>query len=409
MIQGKTPEITIKFSSIPELPTEGKKVTVEILSENGIKVKAELNRKTLKKQVVKMEEYSSWVGAMSGKIKSLDPEGMIELESAGIQVFEKKNTNKETKSEGGSQVQFAKSSSAAESDKIKSEEAPRQTLDSKQVEKESKIEKLIATATSPRDKAFYQELLQKTIAERKTTQVESTKLVNSSDSNSAKKKEAQETSAEKNQPSQVIFQAVGVIEGQVESEENRLRVGIGESSYELRFVPGAKKRQWSKLKQEIEEKGSSLKTLIVYPQVNLDKKGAIKFSFALSSIKSSSGSVKGLDFKEGEFKLAGIWQYSPQGNKPCITIRRNWSQGFVSYLEKIDEKQKGNMLRANYLPVDWKNPPTEAFKYSEETLTKGKKPEFVIVKAVFEPEVNQFKVLELLAEPSQDIPKYLKA
>ena len=28
MIQGKTPEITIKFNSLPELPTEGKKVTL---------------------------------------------------------------------------------------------------------------------------------------------------------------------------------------------------------------------------------------------------------------------------------------------------------------------------------------------------------------------------------------------
>ena len=53
MIQGKTPEITIKFNSLPELPTEGKKVTLEILAENGIKVKAELNRKTLKKRTAR--------------------------------------------------------------------------------------------------------------------------------------------------------------------------------------------------------------------------------------------------------------------------------------------------------------------------------------------------------------------
>ncbi len=88
MIQGKTPEITIKFSSLPELPTEGKKVTLEILSENNLKIKAELNRKTLKKQVSKMEEYENWIGAMSGKIKNIAPGGIVELESAGIQVFE---------------------------------------------------------------------------------------------------------------------------------------------------------------------------------------------------------------------------------------------------------------------------------------------------------------------------------
>ena len=148
MIQGKTPEITIKFSSLPELPTEGKKVTLEILSENNLRIKAELNRKTLKKQVSKMEEYSNWIGAMSGKIKSIAPGGIVELESAGIQIFEVKAKDSEAKSERSSQAQEVS-----------------KTLESEQSEKEAKIQKLIATATSPRDKAFYQDLLQKAIAE----------------------------------------------------------------------------------------------------------------------------------------------------------------------------------------------------------------------------------------------------
>ena len=59
MIQGKTPEITIKFSSLPDLPTEGKKVTLEILSENNLKIKAELNRKTLKKRTARAEVSSA--------------------------------------------------------------------------------------------------------------------------------------------------------------------------------------------------------------------------------------------------------------------------------------------------------------------------------------------------------------
>ena len=90
MITGRIPEITIKFSDQPELPTEGKKVTVEITAENNITIKAEVNRKTLKKQVAKMDEYSDWVGALSGKIANISTDGVIELEGAGIQVFEKK-------------------------------------------------------------------------------------------------------------------------------------------------------------------------------------------------------------------------------------------------------------------------------------------------------------------------------
>ncbi|MGK7951971.1 MAG: hypothetical protein AB4368_25090, partial [Xenococcaceae cyanobacterium] len=221
MIQGRTPEITIKFSSLPELPTEGKKVTLEILSENNLKIKAELNRKTLKKQVSKMEEYENWIGAMSGKIKSIAEGGIVELESAGIQVFEVKAKDSEVKSERSSQPQEVS-----------------KTIDSEQSEKEAKIQKLIATATSPRERAFYQELLQKTIAERASTTVDSSKASDEKEQNIASKKDKTESSAEKDQTPKAIFQAVGVIEGEVESQDNKLKLSIGEYSYDLKFVPG---------------------------------------------------------------------------------------------------------------------------------------------------------------------------
>jgi hypothetical protein len=63
---------------------------LEIQGENNITVKAEVNRKTLKKQVEKMDEYEEWVGALSGKIIRVSTDGVIELEGAGCQVFEKK-------------------------------------------------------------------------------------------------------------------------------------------------------------------------------------------------------------------------------------------------------------------------------------------------------------------------------
>ena len=53
MIQGRIPEVTIKFNSKPDLPTEGKKVTLEIQGENNVTVKAEVNRKTLKKRTAR--------------------------------------------------------------------------------------------------------------------------------------------------------------------------------------------------------------------------------------------------------------------------------------------------------------------------------------------------------------------
>ena len=41
MIQGRIPEITIKFSEKPDLPTEGKKVALEIQGENVAKFQFE--------------------------------------------------------------------------------------------------------------------------------------------------------------------------------------------------------------------------------------------------------------------------------------------------------------------------------------------------------------------------------
>ena len=37
-----------------------------------------------------MDEYEDWVGALSGKIANISADGVIELEGAGLQVFEKK-------------------------------------------------------------------------------------------------------------------------------------------------------------------------------------------------------------------------------------------------------------------------------------------------------------------------------
>lgn len=90
MIEGGVPEISIKFNQKIELPSDPQKVTVKIQTENNLVVKAELKYKTVKNQVAKMEELEDWVGTLSGKIKKISSKGVIELEAAGLQVFEKK-------------------------------------------------------------------------------------------------------------------------------------------------------------------------------------------------------------------------------------------------------------------------------------------------------------------------------
>ncbi len=58
MINGRQPEMTVKFNERPNVPAQGKKVTLQVTGENGIVVKAELNRKTLAKQVEKMDSFA---------------------------------------------------------------------------------------------------------------------------------------------------------------------------------------------------------------------------------------------------------------------------------------------------------------------------------------------------------------
>ena len=90
MIEGRTPEITVKFSEKPFVPEQGKKVLIEVKTKEGMTIRAEVNGKTLRKQAAKMDSFEDWVGALSGKVKSLSSSGVVELDSAGVTVFEKK-------------------------------------------------------------------------------------------------------------------------------------------------------------------------------------------------------------------------------------------------------------------------------------------------------------------------------
>ncbi len=99
MISGKQPEITVKFTERPELPEQGKKVTLQVTGENGIVIKGELNRKTLAKQVQKIDNFEDWIGAFSGTISEITSEGVVILERGSVQIFERKKKVKSSDSE----------------------------------------------------------------------------------------------------------------------------------------------------------------------------------------------------------------------------------------------------------------------------------------------------------------------
>lgn len=95
-IKGKIPEITIKFSEKPIIPEQGKKVTLEVTGENNVVVKAEINRKTLAKQIQKIDSLESGVASLSGKLSAISTDGTLILEAATVQIFESKKKEEKT-------------------------------------------------------------------------------------------------------------------------------------------------------------------------------------------------------------------------------------------------------------------------------------------------------------------------
>ena len=71
-IASRQPEITVKFSELPSLPAEGKKATVEFVSESGLTVAFEVTRKNAAKQLKRTEGFEDWVGSASGKIEKVE-------------------------------------------------------------------------------------------------------------------------------------------------------------------------------------------------------------------------------------------------------------------------------------------------------------------------------------------------
>ena len=81
-------EVSVKFNEKPgSTLAEDGKVNIEIEC-NGKKVRAGLKAKSWRKASALMDQYPIWVACVSGKMAAMDAAGM-ELEGAGIQVFEK--------------------------------------------------------------------------------------------------------------------------------------------------------------------------------------------------------------------------------------------------------------------------------------------------------------------------------
>ena len=120
-----------------------------------------------------------------------------------------------------------------------------------------------------------------------------------------------------------------------------------------------------------------------------------------------------LDLKVNEFKLSGLWQFIAVCKCPVISIHRNrkGKGDRVSRLKKKFDNEKLNkqITRANHVPVLWRDAPVKPFRFNPK-LEKDQQGSryFVEIKAKFIPGREQWGFMELLGEPTLDVPKFYK-
>ena len=183
-----------------------------------------------------------------------------------------------------------------------------------------------------------------------------------------------------------IFQAIGVIYGQVEMDEQRkLTIEMdGE-----RFKLTCEKRMRNRFFQELETKPNRLFYLKVYPNFHLHTH---EISFKAIVFYTSPPQK----FQVNQFLLAGVWQFNKQlRDQPVISIYRN----------QLRPKESPYKFITNHIPVvGFESQPYFYRQRHDATATTRKFYELIVT---FDPQQKQFNFL-LLLDSTEEIPKYVK-
>jgi hypothetical protein len=212
---------------------------------------------------------------------------------------------------------------------------------------------------------------------------------------------------------EAFFQAVGIIEGEITTLEDKTFVTIGGKLYEL-YYAGTHKRAYEALKKEISNTGNTQLRLIVYPRVTHYPGGKqpYRLGFQLAGFVGHGAAGDGLasELEENVFKISGLWQFIPVCRVPCISVFKNFNQQRLEYIKSAPVDRKVNFMKASHMPIIWKDAPVPPFRFNPklDKETQGKA-SFVQVKAKFNSSRDNFEFMSLLGIPSEEPPNYLKA
>ncbi len=219
-----------------------------------------------------------------------------------------------------------------------------------------------------------------------------------------------------------IFQAVGIIVGEVAFSDKKAFVTIADKQYPL-FYASSHKKAFDALKIHLKKTAQSQLRLIVYPKVmhfpKREQPYLIGFQLVgftsdnvtpIESITPSDTSSLDRQLQDREFKLSGLWQFIPVCQTPCITIQKNFSDERLTYIKEAPPEQKVNFMKASHIPLLWRNAPVRPFRFNPK-LDKEQQGQasFIEIKATFLPDKDVFEFSELRSRPSNMPPRSLKA
>ncbi len=221
--------------------------------------------------------------------------------------------------------------------------------------------------------------------------------------------------AEKEPPlsSNALFQAIGIIVGDVHFDQRgKGSLTIEQKSYPLLYS-ATHKKAYDALKLTLKNTGQHRQRLLVYPQVKHlpPRERPYRISFQLVGFKGAKRTLEHGDaLSDFEFKLCGLWQFIPVCPTPCLSIFKNFTDERLAQLKEASVEQRVQFMKASHIPVLWPDAAVEPFRFNRK-LDKQQQghPPFVGIKAKFLPSQDVFEFCELQIQPVASPPKFLKA
>ena len=274
-----------------------------------------------------------------------------------------------------------------------------------------KIQQLVASATNPRQKAMYQALLEKARQQSTPPKPSEEQFVEPIFELPEYKLYVRGKIADKSDL-RPIFQAIGVIEGEVNfTEDGKGSITVDDKQYSLLSVL-RKRLIYDELKQEVEDTENHIQRLLVYPRVihfpDRDRSYEVSFTLVRFDRELQSEDIFGI-LNNLEFNLLGLWQFIPVCDIPCISVFRNFSKQRLEYIREIDVSRRVSFLKAGHIPLIWEKPSVEPFRFNPKLGEEQGSQPFVQVKAKFLAKQGIFSFVEQLAEPMEEAPRFLKA